>query len=52
MYAIRSYYDEIAVKYGIRNIPTVLFLKKGEVVDKVVGAVPKTTLTSKLDSIL
>ncbi len=44
--------NEIAVKYGIRNIPTVLFLKKGEVVDKVVGAVPKTTLTAKLDSIL
>ena len=44
--------NEIAVKFGIRNIPTVLFLKNGEVVDKVVGAVPKTTLTAKLDILL
>jgi thioredoxin 1 len=44
--------NEISVKYGIRNIPTVLFLKNGVVVDKVVGAVPKATLTAKLDSLL
>jgi len=44
--------NDISVKYGIRNIPTVLFLKNGEVVDKVVGAVPKSTLTAKLDAIL
>jgi thioredoxin 1 len=44
--------NEISVKYGIRNIPTVLFIKNGEVVDKVVGAVPKSTLTAKLDSLL
>ena len=44
--------NAIAVKYGIRNIPTVLFLKNGEVVDKVVGAVPKSTLTAKLDALL
>jgi len=44
--------NEISVKYGIRNIPTVLFIKNGEVVDKVVGAVPKSTLTAKLDSML
>ena len=44
--------NEIAMKYGIRNIPTVLFIKNGEVADKVVGAVPKSTLTSKLDSLL
>jgi thioredoxin 1 len=44
--------NEISVKFGIRNIPTVLFLKNGEVVDKVVGAVPKSTLTAKLDSLL
>jgi thioredoxin 1 len=44
--------NEIAMKYGIRNIPTVLFLKNGEVADKVVGAVPKSTLTAKLDSLL
>lgn len=44
--------NEIAVKFGIRNIPTVLFIKNGEVVDKVVGAVPKINLTSKLDKLL
>lgn len=40
----------ISAKYGIRNIPTILFLKNGEVVDKSVGAVPKNILTDKLDS--
>ncbi|HRW20504.1 MAG TPA: thioredoxin [Bacteroidales bacterium] len=42
----------IASKYGIRNIPTVLFVKNGEVADKVVGAVPKSTLTNKLENLL
>ncbi len=32
----------VAVKYGIRNIPTVLFLRNGEVVNKQVGALPKS----------
>ena len=40
------------VKFGIRNIPTILFFKNGEVVDKQVGAVPKTILASKLDALL
>ncbi len=40
----------ISAKYGIRNIPTILFLKNGEVVDKSVGAVPKNILTGKLDA--
>ena len=44
--------SEIAVRFGIRNIPTVLFIKNGQVVDKVVGAVPKINLTSKLDNLL
>ena len=43
---------EIAQKYGIRNIPTILFIKNGEVVDKQVGAVQKGTLAEKLDSML
>ncbi|WP_026474416.1 thioredoxin [Alkaliflexus imshenetskii] len=43
---------ETSLKYGIRNIPTILFFKGGEVVDKQVGAVPKTILASKLDSII
>lgn len=42
----------VAVKYGIRNIPTVLFIKNGEVVDKQVGAVPKNVLEEKLKSYL
>ncbi|MEA3447681.1 MAG: thioredoxin [Bacteroidota bacterium] len=43
---------EIVAKYGVRNIPTVLFVKDGELVDKQVGAVPKSTLAAKLDAII
>ncbi len=43
---------EITNKHGIRNIPTILFLKNGTVVDKVVGAVPKANLTTKLNGLL
>ena len=43
---------ETAMKYGIRNIPTVLFIKNGEVVDKQVGAVPKRKFVDKLEAIL
>ncbi len=42
----------ITAKYGIRNIPTILFFKNGEVADKQVGAVPKSTIVSKLDALL
>jgi thioredoxin 1 len=42
----------IASKFGIRNIPTILFFKDGAVVDKHVGAAPKSTLTAKVQSIL
>ena len=42
----------ISMKYGIRNIPTVLYLKNGEIVDKQVGAAPKQVLKSKLDALL
>ncbi len=41
-----------ARKYGIRNIPTLLFFKDGEVVDKLVGAVPKQVLVNKLEEII
>ena len=44
--------DSAAGKYGIRNIPTILFFKNGEVADKQVGAVPKTTLVSKINALL
>ncbi len=40
----------VAAKYGVRSIPTILFIKNGEVVDKSVGAVPKATLAEKLDA--
>jgi len=39
-------------RYGIRNIPTILFFKNGELVDKQVGAVPKKTLVEKLEALL
>ena len=42
----------IATKYGIRNIPTILFFKNGQVADKQVGAVPKSTLVNKLNSLI
>jgi thioredoxin 1 len=43
---------EVSAKYGIRNIPTVLFFKDGQVADKQVGAVPKNVFVSKLESLL
>lgn len=42
----------VAQKYGIRNIPTILFFKNGEVADKQVGAVPKSMLVSKIDNLI
>ena len=41
----------VTMKYGIRNIPTVLFFKNGEVADKQVGAVPKSNLVNKLEAL-
>ncbi len=42
--------QEIAGKFGIRNIPTLLVFKGGEVVDKQVGVAPKTVLAGKIDA--
>ena len=42
---------DVTRKYGIRNIPTVLFFKNGEVADKQVGAVPKSNLVTKLEAL-
>ncbi len=40
---------DIAMTYGVRNIPTLLIFKGGQVVDKIVGAVPKPNITKKLE---
>ena len=44
--------DAIPMKYSIRNIPTLLFFKKGELVDRLVGAVPKQEIEDKIKSLL
>jgi len=41
-----------ASKFGIRNIPTILFFKDGKIADKQVGAVPKANLVAKLNALL
>lgn len=40
----------VSSKYGIRSIPTILIFKGGEVVDKIVGAVPKSMIAQKIDA--
>ncbi len=42
----------VSAKFGVRNIPTVLFIKNGEVADKSVGAVPEKALVDKLDKLI
>ena len=42
----------VSAQFGVRNIPTILFIKNGEVADKSVGAVPKAQLVAKLDAIM
>jgi thioredoxin len=41
----------LAARYGIRSIPTILFVKDGKVQDQVVGAVPKTQIQTKLNAL-
>ena len=43
--------NDVSMKYGIRNIPTVIFLKGGEVVDKQVGACSKAALAEKIENL-
>ncbi len=44
--------QQISLDYGIRNIPTVLIFKNGEVVDKIVGVAPKEVIAEKLNAFL
>jgi thioredoxin 1 len=42
----------VAMKYGVRSIPALIFFKNGKPVDQIVGAVPKGQLKRKIDSVL
>ena len=44
--------DDLAAEFGIRNIPTILFFKNGEIVDKLIGAQPKAKLEEKFKALL
>ena len=44
--------DDLPLTFGIRSIPTLLFFKNGQLVDKLVGAAPKADIAAKLNSLL
>lgn len=44
--------EDLAAEFGIRNIPTILFFKNGEVVDKLIGAQSKPKLEEKIKALL
>lgn len=44
--------DDIAMEFGVRNIPTILFFKNGQLVDKFVGATNKANLEEKFNALL
>ena len=44
--------EDLAAEYGIRNIPTILFFKNGEAVDKVIGAQSKANLEAKFKTLI
>lgn len=44
--------EDIAMEYGVRNVPTILFFKNGELVDKFVGAASKSVLDEKFKALL
>ena len=44
--------QQVAIKYGIRSIPTLLIFKNGEVAEQLVGALPKNHITQKLNKVI
>ena len=44
--------EDISIKYGIRNIPTLLFFKGGELADRTVGVVSKKEITERIDKLI
>lgn len=44
--------EDISVKYGIRNIPTLLFFQNGQLVDRTVGVVSKQDICSRIDKLI
>ena len=44
--------EDLAGEFGIRNIPTILFFKNGEVVDKIIGAQPKAKIVEKIQALI
>ena len=44
--------DDLPMNFGIRSIPTLLFFKKGQLVDRIVGAAPKADIAARLNALL
>ena len=44
--------SDLSTEYSVRNIPTILFFKEGKLVDKQVGASPKTTIEDRINALL
>lgn len=44
--------NDIVATYGIRSVPTLMFFKNGEIVDKIIGAVPKETMEAKINGMI
>ena len=44
--------DDIAAEFGIRNIPTIVFMKDGKIIDKIVGAASKSKIEEKVKALL
>ncbi len=44
--------NELAMKFAIRNIPTIIFMKNNKTIDKIVGALPKSKFIEKINSLM